>query len=1652
MPNNVDERVVKLGFDGAEFERGTKQTVTTIEQLKKSLKFDNASSGFENITKSARDVDVSNILAGVDALQQRFSTLGIIGMTVIQNLTTAITTKLSSAIFSIVNQIKTGGINRAMNIENAHFQLQGLISDETEVQKIMDQALDSVDGTAYAYDEAAKAASMFAASGVAAGPELYNALRGIAGVAATTNAQYSEISSIFTTVAGQGKVMSYQLNQLAFRGMNAAAALTNYFNGVNDGSITASDSVKEIVAGLTAGKPIIESDLRELVSNGKISFDLFSEAMATTFGEHAKDANKTFTGAFANIKAALSRTGAMFISPLIEQEGPFVGFFNAIRVKINEMNSALKPAAERVTTFINDLVKRLTDLTTKIDMSSFVNLILTGIGSVLNLLSSVKNVVSPVVDVFKSVFEIFSVFSPDLDSANKKLERFGDAEEGIAESLNNPPKVFSILGIFTGTLGELAGKISNLASKLGDLISSLKPTEETLGSIKNTLSSFVELVKTGFGYAATFVSSFVSQLRNSEGLVSNLKDFFSGISDAIGAFAGILGRLISSIFPDFGNSVETAGSFLGKIVSVIAQVLGWLGRLLSRFAEWIKSSPVLLDIFNKIRDGFTKLKDAISNFVQDHSFDASPLLSFLGNVWDKLKNLKDFLGIIFSAIGTVVSGVAKNIGSGLAKAFDMLGDISVFDAIMGFVNALMSSGIVYVLHKIAGGINELRKTSPSAFLSIIKTVLWDVTNTLKVMQATLAAGTLKDIAKAVVLLAVGLILLSGVDVESLGPALMAVGALLAMVVGSLIWLITAIDSSMVSGKAKTVMGLFQSLAGSLKTFLTLKALSEVIKNIGISLLLLAVGVRILSDLSWEQLGKGIVTMGMLALVLAEFLVLTKGSKAGIGVGLIGIAISMLILASAVKKFGQMPIDQLIQGGVALAGFMIVLSLMLNLMPKGGKVLAAGVGLIFLATAMVILGAALKSISKIPTDGLIMSMAALITILGTLAAAFALMPNGLSMIGIGVGMLFVATAIGVITLALKALSGIPVENLIVAIGALIVVLTTLAIVMHVMNGALLGAVSMLVAAAALGVLTVALIALSMVNMERIVSGLIAVVAVLFVLGTAAMILSALWGPMLIGAGVMLALAAAGLVLGAACIVLGTGMTALGVGIKALIGSILDIIMQVVELGKALIYGLGEGIVSAVGWIISVIEQVGGLVIKVFKAIFGINSPSRVFGEIGVLNMLGLGNGMAKGSSYVTDISGAIGKNVLGEFSGMSGEFFNIGEGSGQDYLAGITSGVSGSGDILSLLQGSGNTKPSGVDNYDLGASALQNEKFVLKGVRDEATLTTEALDGTTDAYSALLAGFNSGEFDMSSFEGMGLGSIDMSGYNVDMTSTLTSVTDHSEEFQAAGNTLGEAIGTGLQEKLISLDAVSLGIDVFAINAASAITVQFDAQQESLLATGNNVGSNVVLGITEKIPEFISVADNCISGFVGGLLAEEKLQQIFNAGVVMGNRLLDGVRSTGALGIFSPSHAMFEIGEYADQGLINGIYSMLGMVQKSGEELGRAAVFGSASAMSIIGEIAGSDVVFSPVVRPVLDLTNVQNGSKQISAIFSRKQALAAGSGFRSVSGSSSARSAAKSGTTYTFTQNNYSPKALSRQEIYRQTKNQFNSFERQMKYK
>lgn len=448
MSKKVDERVVEMRFDNSQFEKNVSTSMSTLDKLKQSLNFDGASKSFENIDRAANNVSFDKIASGVEDLKNRFSTMGIVGMRVIENMTDTMINFAKRGVNFVTNSIVQGGKKRATNLENAHFQLQGLLKDEEAVQAVMKDVNDSVDGTAYSLDAAAKVASQYAATGMRAGDKMYSALRAVAGTAAMTNSEYEDMGRIFTTVAGNGRLMGDQLNQLASRGLNAAATLATYLN-------------------------TSEAEIRDMVSKGKISFELFAAAMDDAFGEHAKKANETFTGSLSNVKAALARIGALFISPLIEQNGALVKLFNTLREKINDIKSALIPVADFVTTTITNITNKVSDFIATID---------------------IKN-------PFETIGETRA--TSKWDTLIKKINEAGVSTETFQDELKKTAKEHGIaiddLIKEYGSLGKViaAGKLSKnvIVETIKKLANSFTKTSEAVKVTTNGLEHFQEIVK-----------------------------------------------------------------------------------------------------------------------------------------------------------------------------------------------------------------------------------------------------------------------------------------------------------------------------------------------------------------------------------------------------------------------------------------------------------------------------------------------------------------------------------------------------------------------------------------------------------------------------------------------------------------------------------------------------------------------------------------------------------------------------------------------------------------------------------------------------------------------------------------------------------------------------------------------------------------------------------------------------------------------------------------------------------------------------------------------------------------------------------------------------------------------------------------------------
>jgi len=613
--SSIDNRIVVLTFDNKNFEKNVQTSMSTLDKLKNGLKFDGATKGLDKLSASAKTINLSPIGSAIESIRDRFTNLGVIGMTVLQNLTNTAVDFGKRLVSSILTPITSGGWKRALNVEQATFQMEGLIG-KTEggaekIKAIMESVTESVQGTAYGADQAARVASQLVATGVEDSQQMLKYLQGVAGAAAMTGGAYDEIGHIFTTIAGQGRLMGDQLNQFAYRGLNIAATLSKQMG-------------------------ITEAEFRDLVSKGKISFEQFAEGMAEAFGEHATKANDTFTGSLSNMKAALARIGQEFASPALKY---FRDIFYSLKLLIDQVHERLKP----LIALINDqLISNAGKLVDFID-------------SVTELLGGesqrMKKAAEDTAEATEETAERVKASAEEIEEAAQKVlageygngnERRRQLEElGLSyEKVQN--RVNELLGCsyryevqedeLTESIKEGGDATRETADATDELKEKTKAWQKFLA--KSAWYNFVAALKNiagaikGFGGAgveafkemftsetgtafikgveqiANHFNRFTRELKLNEDQANGLKNIFKGFFWVIEQGVKLVGK-----FVDFGITIS------GGIVGLVKKFLGFIGtaKLFNgEIDETTKKGQFIIalrDAFGKLGDSFRGLKD-----------------------------------------------------------------------------------------------------------------------------------------------------------------------------------------------------------------------------------------------------------------------------------------------------------------------------------------------------------------------------------------------------------------------------------------------------------------------------------------------------------------------------------------------------------------------------------------------------------------------------------------------------------------------------------------------------------------------------------------------------------------------------------------------------------------------------------------------------------------------------------------------------------------------------------------------------------------------------------------------------------------------------------------------------------------------------------
>jgi len=207
-----------------------------------------------------------------------------------------------------------------------------------------------------------------------------------------------------------------------------------------------------------------------------------------------------------------------------------------------------------------------------------------------------------------------------------------------------------------------------------------------------------------------------------------------------------------------------------------------------------------------------------------------------------------------------------------------------------------------------------------------------------------------------------------------------------------------------------------------------------------------------------------------------------------------------------------------------------------------------------------------------------------------------------------------------------------------------------------------------------------------------------------------------------------------------------------------------------------------------------------------------------------------------------------------------------------------------------------------------------------------------------------------------------------------------------------------------------------------------------ERSLLLETLTTISEMMIKRANELLNEetLVETGKNLVKGLAKGLKDESVLKELEDASEEV-SEIPDRVTRKHNL-IESPSKLFMQHGKYIDKGLAMGLLQNQGLVSTAMDEVNNTVLDSMKYTIATIATTL-QDGIEDPVITPVLDLSRVSSGIRTLNSAFSTNQALAA-------AGSMSSLQNGQPVAGVQFIQNNYSPKALSRADIYRQTRNQF----------
>lgn len=1593
MSNTVDERVVKMQFDNQQFEQNVQTSLGTIATLKNALTFDKTSKPLEGLNEAIRNNNLPSLGAAVDAVGSRFSALEVIAITAISNITNSVVNKLKSALDAVTMQpLKDGFKEYETQLDSVQTIMANTGKGVDEVNSALDVMNSYADKTIYNFQEMAANLGRF----TAAGTELetsQQAIMGISNLAAVSgsNSQKASVAMYQLSQAiAAGSLKLQDWNSVVNAGMGGKVfqdALQRTAQHMLDTNTQVKDasgnmiSYKDAIGGTTTSIKELIADagsFRESLHKGWITTDVLTETLrqfqlnVETTEDYEKAVKSLVDAGYTKeeakqiadmAKTAMdAATKVKTFSQLIDttKEALGSGWAKTWQIVFGDFEEAKEMWTE-VSNVINDFIGKNADARNNL-LSTWKKLggrtaLLDGLH---NTFSALLNVIHPVQEAFEDVFkplvafDLFTVtknfrdFTATLHLSDEAAQKVYDAFHGLFSILDGAKSIF-------GTLLKLVGPVVEV--------------------FKVFLSIFLDIASE-IGSGLTWITGAATQ---SQALGSAV-DF---VSSVLLSFADIVRNAWAAIKEFYGTIKE---SFLTPGLTSAWEIIKKIGDSI------ISVKNTAVDAINGIRAEVNK----------------SSLLESLKSAFEWIKTLAVTVG---KALGDFFSQISLAFGPGTRVIFDKL------------FNILTAGGIALVLKNLIALKDAFSITKT---LNSFKEGLETVKDTIKAFQTDIKAGTLLKIAIAVGILAVALLILSSIDPQKMNVGLEGMISAIASLVGALAaidkiktnpqnlianatgMILIAVAVSVLAGAIKKLSDLsFEQIGkGLLGIGVLLKMISQFLNgtyfdNKGVvktalGLLILSAAIRVLAssvaylgELDLAVLGKGLIAIGVLLAELGAFTKFTSGSKGmfSTGLGLIFIAASMKIFASAMKDFGSMEWEEIKKGLVAMGGALLELSIALNLMPEG--TFRKSSGLVMVGISMLIVASTFEKFGTMDWDQIKKSFVAMGGALLIMSYILDNMPKGVvskafSLILVATSLILVAKAFG----QFGTMDWDQIKKALIAMGGALV---EMAIAMSLMSGAIAGAAAVMLIAAALMMLVPVFMALGSLKLDQILVALIAIGGVFAMLAAGALALSPVI-TILLGAA-------------AAIIAVSVGFMAFGAALGLLAAGILALSRAVVAVPAAI-----EGLVAILdGLVQRIVPLIGDLIAKILQTLVSLLPTITVTIIHLVSNILIILQAVVPMlAQAVYSIIISLLQVVAANIPAILGEIVNIIIAVLQCIRDAIPQIVTTVGEIIVAFVNAIATQIPNVINaaFNLIISFIEGLASAIDQNADRlANAVSSLINAVINAAIKLLTGAagvflsNGGKLASNVASGIAKnGPKIVKKVSEFLGNAISWVKKNLPKWLSAGKDLVIKIVSGMAAMAAKvpgkvMELLSKGISAIQKNLPKWLSMGKELISKLIMglislagkiaSEAGKLAKKALQAIKNKVGEWKQVGKDMASGLAKGIMSKasqiaEKAKSLVKGAIDAAKRKLDSN---------SPSKVFIKIGEDIDNGLLIGIDNNARKAASRSRVMAERVMLAAKKPLDMLADLLSGDIVTDPTITPTMDLSEIQNDTRKLYSMMS-----------------------------------------------------------------